>query len=54
MFLSMLAAAAIFIVCYYVTMTGTASNHGLWISFLAYLLTRGVMQWLMYARDRKK
>lgn len=54
MFLSMLSAAAIFIMCYYVTMAGTASNHGLWISFLAYLLTRGVMQWLMYARDREK
>lgn len=38
---SMVSAAAVYFVCYF-TLFPLVGNHGLWIAFLAYLLTRAV------------
>ncbi len=42
MLLSMLMAAIVFFVLYYV-LFGTLGNHGLWIAFLCYLAMRGIV-----------
>ncbi len=52
MFLSMLCAMLVFFVLWF-AMRHIIQNHALWLAFDAYLLTRGVMQWLMYSRERE-
>ena len=45
MFVSMLAAALVFFASWFLL---GPSNHALWLSFLAYLGTRSLMQTLMF------
>ncbi|MCD8386498.1 MAG: MATE family efflux transporter [Bacteroidales bacterium] len=49
MLLSMLCASAVYFLLYFL-LTPTLSNHGLWLSFISYLLTRGLIQSLLYPK----
>ena len=49
MLLSMAVATAIYFVVYHILFP-IIGNHGLWISFLAYLMSRGIILSLMYRR----
>lgn len=51
MFLSMLCAMLVFFALWLV-LRQSIQNHALWLAFDAYLLTRGVVQWRMYARGQ--
>lgn len=42
MLLSLLAAMVVYFICYF-ALFPTMGNHGLWIAFLSYLLTRGIV-----------
>lgn len=46
MLVSMLCATALFFIIYVVTYP-TMGNHGLWLAFVAYLLTRGAALWAL-------
>ena len=47
--ISMFVAMIVFFALYY-TLHGHMGNHGLWLAFIAYLLTRGLMQTLLWPR----
>lgn len=47
MFVSMAAAMLLFFVLWFL-FRGLLSNHALWLSFDAYLLARGLLQWYLY------
>lgn len=49
MLLSMALAMAVFFLLYF-TLGDSLLNHGLWLAFDAYLLVRGLVEWLIYAR----
>ena len=49
MLVAMLAAMAVFFALYYL-LPASLGNHALWIAFLAYLLTRGLVQSALYKR----
>lgn len=49
MLISMAAAAAMFFISYYLLIL-PCGNHGLWLAFIAYLLTRGLIQSLLFRR----
>ncbi len=51
MFLSMLIAMLVFFALWF-SLRQSIQNHALWLAFDAYLLTRGVVQWRMYARGQ--
>lgn len=50
MLLSMASAMAVYFVLYF-SLFSRLGNHGLWIAFLAYLLTRGLVLTLVYIRQ---
>ncbi|MCM1312433.1 MAG: MATE family efflux transporter [Bacteroides sp.] len=50
MLVSMLSATAVFFTAYFALYPSIA-NHGLWISFLCYLATRGIVQTILYKRS---
>lgn len=49
MLASMAMAAVMFFVAYFL-LIAPCGNHGLWLAFIAYLLTRGLMQTILYLR----
>ena len=53
MLLSSVIAAMLFFLGTFL-FTKTMENHGLWLSMLLYLLTRGVVQTILYGRFRKR
>jgi len=52
MLLSMAVAMAVFFSMYF-AVGRSMSNHGLWLAFDTYLLTRGLVQWMLYAKIKK-
>ncbi|MDR1402272.1 MAG: MATE family efflux transporter, partial [Tannerellaceae bacterium] len=50
---AMFVAVAFFFIIYY-TLTPLYGNNGLWLSFIAYLAMRGIMQTLLFERIRRK
>ena len=53
MLVSAFIAAGVFFLVYALTI-GTLGNHGLWLSFVCFLLMRGVVQTVIYFRKMKK
>lgn len=53
MLMSMAVAATLFFSVYFL-MIGPMGNHGLWLAFICYLLTRGIMQSILFYRDEKR
>ena len=52
MLLSMFCAMGVFFILYFL-LVGNMGNHALWLAFSCYLLTRGVMQWILLRRESK-
>lgn len=51
MLISMFSATVVFFITYF-TLYHPLANHGLWISFLCYLATRGIVQTVLYRNSR--
>lgn len=51
MLYSMLVASGMFFLIYYLFF-GRMGNHALWMAFLLYLSLRGIMQWILWRRNR--
>lgn len=53
MLYSMLIASVCFFLIYY-SFSGYLGNHALWMAFLAYLLLRGIMEWILFRHKQKR
>lgn len=52
MLVSMLSAAVVFFAAYF-ALRSVVANHGLWIAFLCYLATRGIVQTMLHGRVKR-